>query len=98
MLWIFSGDLAQLESTFAIDYHVGASPDRGGWTLRLVPRSEPLSRMIRALSISGEGHAAQGLEIIESNGDRTTTRIFDANPERRYAAGELEALFGRAHP
>jgi hypothetical protein len=98
MLWIFSGDLVQLESTYAIDYQVLRPTSRGCWQLRLVPRAEPLSRLIRELSISGRGRGADRLEITETSGDRTTTRIFEANPERHFAVGEIEQLFGLATP
>jgi len=98
MLWIFSGDLAQLESIYAIDYHVAAPASSGGWTLRLAPRRPPLSQLIRELAISGHGPGADRLEVTETSGDRTTTRILEANPARRFAAGELERLFGLDAP
>lgn len=98
MLWIFSGDLAQLESIYAIDYRVVPPATSGAWVLRLAPRRPPLSQLIRELAISGHGHGADRLEILESGGDRTTTRILDANPARRFADGEIERLFGLDAP
>ncbi|MBY0398977.1 hypothetical protein K2X89_01695 [Myxococcota bacterium] len=98
MLWIFSGDLVQLESIYAIDYRVLGPGTRGGWTLRLAPRSAPLSQLIRELAITGHGHGADRLVITETSGDRTSTRILDANPARRFADGELERLFGLDAP
>lgn len=98
MLWIFSGDLAELESVYAIDYQILAPASSGRWQLRLAPRREPLSRLIRELAISGHRHGADRLEITETSGDRTTTRILDANPARRFAAGELGRLFGLEAP
>ena len=98
MLWIFSGDLAQLEAIYRIDYQVLAPPASGRWQLGLTPRQAPLSSLIRSLSISGRGHAAESLEVIETGGDRTTTRFLDANPERRFAPGEIEVLFGITAP
>lgn len=98
MLWIFSGDLAQLEAIYRIDYRVLTPASGGRWQLGLTPRAAPLSNLVRSLSISGRGHAAESLEVVEAAGDRTTTRFFDANPERRFAAGEIEALFGIPAP
>jgi hypothetical protein len=98
MLWIFSGDFAQLQSIYALDYRVLAPEASGGWQLRLVPRAAPLSRLIRELVISGRGLGADRLEILETTGDRTATRIFEANPDRRFAAGEIEKLFGLERP
>ena len=98
MLWIFSGDFAQLEAIYRIDYQVLAPSASGRWLLRLSPRSEPLSSLIRELAISGRGHVADGLEVTETSGDHTTTRILDANSQRRFAAGEIEKLFGIEAP
>ncbi len=98
LLWIFSGDLEALEAIYRIDYQVAAPPGKGGWTLQLAPRQQTLSRLIRELVISGQGHAAERLEVTEASGDRTTTRILDANPERRFGAGEIEAIFGLEAP
>jgi hypothetical protein len=98
MVWIFAGDLAHLESVYRIDYHPVAPAASGRWQLELVPRAEPLSRLVRGLSIAGRGHAAETLVVTEASGDRTTTRILEANAARRFAAGELEALFGTGAP
>jgi len=98
MLWVFSGDLAQLESIYAIDYQVLAPEASGRWQLRLVPRAAALSRLIREIAISGRGQGADLLEITETTGDRTTTRILESDPERRFAAGEIEKLFGLERP
>ncbi|MEZ4280892.1 MAG: outer membrane lipoprotein carrier protein LolA [Myxococcota bacterium] len=96
MLWIFSGDLAQLESVYTIDYRVTAPAASGRWQLRLAPRAAPLSHLIRSLSISGRGHGADRLEVEEISGDRTTTRILEADSQRRFAPGEIERLFESA--
>jgi Outer membrane lipoprotein carrier protein LolA-like len=98
MLWIFSGDLASLEKTYRIDYQVLAPPGNGDWTLHLAPREASLSRLIRELVISGRGRAAEQLEVTEAGGDRTTTRILDANHERLFKSGEIEAIFGVTAP
>jgi len=98
MLWIFAGDLTQLESVYSLDYRVLRPAESGQWQLRLVPRAEPLARLIREIAISGQGLAADRLEITETNGDKTTTKILDPNPERRFATGELEDLFGLVAP
>lgn len=98
MLWIFSGDLAQIESVYAIDYQVLRPGESGRWRLRLAPRDAPLSHLIRSVSISGRGHDADRLEVEESSGDRTTMRILDADTGRRFAPGEIERLFESARP
>lgn len=94
MVWLFAGDLARLESVYRIDYHPVAPPASGRWQLELVPRAEPLSRLVRALRVAGRGHAAETLVVTEATGDETTTRILEADAARRFAPGELDALFG----
>jgi len=98
MLWIFSGDLAALEKIYRIDYQVLAPAANGGWKLRLAPREASLARLIRELVISGRGRTAEQLEVTEAGGDRTATRILDANHERRFGSGEIEAIFGVKAP
>lgn len=108
MLWIFNGDLDALERTYHVDYarietvdevrarrEGGAGSSAGGrWRVTLVPRSEPLSQLISALEVRGRGRVADALELRETGGDRTITRILDANPMRRFDAAERRALFG----
>jgi hypothetical protein len=98
MVWIFAGDLAAIERIYRIDYQVLTPTGNGGWTLRLAPREASLSRLIRELVISGRGRTVEQLEVIEAGGDRTTTRILDANPTRRFESGEIEAIFGVTAP
>jgi hypothetical protein len=98
MLWIFIGDLESLERTYHVEYAVTpaeASADGAGrWRVNLVPRSEPLSQLVSALRVSGTGGVADTLELLEKSGDRTVTRILDANPMREFDSAERLALFG----
>jgi len=110
MLWIFNGDLDSLERTYHVDYArgeaEGGTGDRddadaddgtsasGRWRVTLVPRSEPLSQLISALEVRGRGRVADALELRETGGDRTITRILDVDPMRRFDADERRALFG----
>lgn len=96
MLWIFTGNLEALERTYDVDYQVVESGEEKGrrWQARLLPKHEPLSRIVRELRVSGNGRIADTLELDETSGDRTLTRISDANPMRRFDAAERRALFG----
>lgn len=95
LIWIFTGDLESLEQTYRVDYRVLAGPDGEGkrWQVRLEPRQAPLSLLVSELRVSGSGRAADTLELIETSGDRTLTRLFDVNPHRQFDAAERLELF-----
>jgi outer membrane lipoprotein-sorting protein len=96
MLWIFTGDRDALERTYRVDYEVlEASAEGGGrWQLELVPRGEPLSQIVESLCVRGAGRMPRSLELRETSGDRTVTRILEADPHRRFDAAERRRLFG----
>ena len=100
MLWIFTGNLSALERVYVIDFQrlEDDATGVGRWQLRLVPRDAPLSQLVAELRVRGRGLAAETLELEETSGDRTVTRIFEADPTRRFDAGEAQALFGAASP
>ena len=93
ILWIFSGDRAAIEQAYLVDYRAGDEPPSGAWTLTLVPRFEPSSHLVRKLEIRGVGRSATSFEVVETSGDRTTTRLLDANPARVFTPEERERLF-----
>lgn len=93
MLWLFAGDRAALERVYSIAYEVVSDSERS-WELRLRPRSAPLDQLIRELRVRGQGQRTQTLEVIETSGDRTRTRILDPNPSRQFDAEERTRLFG----
>ena len=95
MIWIFTGDLDSLERTYRIDYQVleDAEGEGQGWQVRLVPKEAPLSQLVQELRVSGQGRVADTMELIETTGDRTRTRIFDVDTQRRFDAAERRELF-----
>ena len=93
ILWIFSGDRAAIERAYYVDYRAGDELPSGAWTLTLVPRHELSSLLVRTLEIRGVGRSATSFEVVETSGDRTTTRLLDANPARVFTAEERERLF-----
>jgi hypothetical protein len=110
MIWIFTGDLESLETTYRVDYQrfdpaVGEDKgqgDRNGdaigagerWEVRLVPRDAPLSQLVSELRVSGRGREADTMELTETSGDRTLTRIIEPNPQRQFDSTERRELFG----
>ena len=95
MIWIFTGDLDALERTYRIDYRVLEDTDGEGqgWQVRLVPKEAPLSQLVQELRVSGRGRVADTMELIETTGDWTRTRIFDVDTQRRFDAAERREFF-----
>jgi hypothetical protein len=50
--------------------------------------------MMRELRLRGSGRAVEELHMHEPNGDRTVTRIVQADTERRFTPEEQASLFG----
>lgn len=94
MLWIFSGNRADLERAYRVTYT--RSTDTFGYELALVPKGAPLNQLVASMSIRGLGFGVSEIEVRETSGNRTVTRIVSANPERRFTPTEAQQLFGEA--
>ncbi len=94
---IFAGQREELERSFELAYAHDAESETD-WTLTLTPRAKPLTEMVKRLKLSGTGRAVRSLEVFEPNGDRSVTRLLDANPERTFSAEEQAELFGIETP
>jgi outer membrane lipoprotein-sorting protein len=66
-----AGNLAALESTYALKFDTGA--DR--WTLELVPRDARLVAMIKRIQIAGSRDSIRTIEILRADGDRSVMTI-----------------------
>jgi nucleoid-associated protein YgaU len=97
LVHVFSGDEAALERSYTAAFEYGAN-DGETWTLTLTPRAEPLTGMLQSLRLDGRGFLVGSIEVREPNGDRTVTRILQADVERRFSAQEQMTLFGVAPP
>ncbi|MCR9246571.1 MAG: outer membrane lipoprotein carrier protein LolA [bacterium] len=92
---VFRGDREALTKHYEIRYTKSAT-DRLAWSLALAPRKEPLTRMLKCLTLEGRGQAVTRIVLLEPSGDRTVTKIVKADPKRRFDAGERKKLFGIA--
>ena len=95
---VFAGDLEKLGEVWSVQY-TPAEADERGWSLELAPRTDrddqrALPELVKRLLLRGEGEAVLHIQLEEPNGDRTVTRVEEANPERRYSAEEQLELFG----
>jgi len=87
VLW--SGDLAALRARYEPEFRA----DGASWSLALRPRARPLSDLIERVTLTGSGRAMRAMEMLETDGDRTTTRFEDVQVDRRFTPEELDRLF-----
>lgn len=86
---LFNGDEKRLKELYTADYQAGV----GTWSLHLVPRSMPLSRMISAFHLFGTGARIDRIESVEPDGDRTVTRFGETDVDHRFSAEDVARLF-----
>jgi len=87
---LLAGDQAGLERIFKIQL----SPrPKDGWQLVLVPRLPPMDKLIKDLTVRGEGLMVRELDVRESNGDWTHTTFTEVDVNRRYTPAELGQIF-----
>jgi outer membrane lipoprotein-sorting protein len=91
---LFNGDLAALRERYAPSFRT----DGPRWTLELLPRSRPLSDFVERVTLRGEGRALTRMELLESDGDRTTTWFDEVEIDHRFDAAESERIFAPSGP
>ena len=96
LTWILAGERAALERTYAASFQ--AESKGAPWQLSLKPKVAPLSHLIAELVIRGRGLFVEQIEVRETGGDKTITRILSANPRRVFSAAERAKLFGERAP
>jgi outer membrane lipoprotein-sorting protein len=86
---LLRGDRAVLEKDFKVDF-----TDRGGsWLLELTPKTAPLSNLVTAIRVTGQGLVLSDMTVAEPNGDSTVTRFSEVNTARRFTEAEKKQLF-----
>ena len=88
---LLAGDRDGLKAMYDIQI---AEERNGAWRLDLTPRSSPLSDIIKMVQIAGTGLSVAEIQVFDTNGDETITRMLDVNPNRQFDASERKALFG----
>jgi hypothetical protein len=68
---LMAGNLGALEA----DFQLALSGDEGDWSVQLSPRQPDVARQLRQISVQGAGRRLSTIVIVESQGDRTTTRL-----------------------
>ncbi len=86
---LLRGDRAVLEKDFKVDF-----TDRAGsWLLKLTPKTAPLSNLVTAISVTGQGLVLSEMTVSEPNGDSTVTHFTEVNTNRRFTESEKKQLF-----
>ena len=68
---VMAGDLDALVKDFRLEL----SGDEREWSLQLTPRHPDVARQIKQIGVQGAGRRLSVIVILESRGDRTTTRL-----------------------
>jgi hypothetical protein len=68
---VMAGDLQALDA----DFQLVPGGDQRLWTLQLTPRRLAIARFLKQLELQGAGAQLHVIVIVESQGDRTTTRL-----------------------
>ncbi len=79
VLWAFiesiratlRGDLAALQQFYRVELH----GTREQWELTLLPRDLDMAQLVRVIRIGGRGGTVRTIEVEETGGDRSITRI-----------------------
>ena len=93
LMRIFQGDRKALQKHYKVRY-VLDDKHATRWHLELVPKKQPLDKILKQLSLFGDGQAVTRIELIEPSGDRTVTTIDKVDPRRTFTAEEKREIFG----
>jgi hypothetical protein len=92
---LLAGDRAGLERYFAMRFAPAAGAGTHGpvWRLSLAPKTSPMNKVIKEISLVGEGLVVREMEVHESNGDWTRTSFTEVDVEHRYSPAEQAQVF-----
>lgn len=72
---VMAGDLEALNKYFELEL----AGDEREWALQLTPRQAEVARQLKRIVLQGVGRRLSVMVILETQGDRTTTRLFYAD-------------------
>ncbi len=99
LVQVFSGDEAALKESYGLAFERSAGSGIGvddveSWMFTLTPQRAPLTKLMKELRLNGSGCMVRTFEVKETNGDRTITRILEADTLRHFSDEEKATLFG----
>lgn len=92
---LLAGNRAGLERYFTIKFESvhgpKAAPD--AWHLTLIPRTTPMDKVIKEMTVDGHGLVIKEMVVRESSGDFTSTAFSDVDTNHKYDAAEQARIF-----
>jgi outer membrane lipoprotein-sorting protein len=85
---LLAGDRSGLEQLFTMKLKPGEP-----WELELVPKKEPISKIIAKMKVSGRGVKVEKLTVEESSGDRTETTFVEVDTQKSFSDAEKQKYF-----
>lgn len=86
---LFNGDIHALRKRYRTEFRA----EGRRWSLVLHPRGRPLADVVERVTLSGEGPELDRMELLETNGDRTTTTFQDVKVDHRFSSAERRRIF-----
>jgi hypothetical protein len=92
---LLAGNRAGLERYFTLHFTSLRGPKlpAGAWHLALVPRTSPMDKVIKEITLDGAGLTISTMVVRESSGDWTSTQFQDVDVAHRYDAAEQARVF-----
>jgi hypothetical protein len=92
---LLAGNRAGLERYFTLHFKSLHGPrlPAGAWHLALVPRTSPMDKVIKEITLDGAGLTISTMVVRESSGDWTSTQFQDVDVAHKYDAAEQARVF-----
>ena len=92
---LLAGNRPGLERYFTIHFTSlhGPKLPAGAWHLTLVPRTSPMDKVIKEITLDGAGLTISTMVVRESSGDWTSTVFQDVDIAHKYDAAERARVF-----
>jgi outer membrane lipoprotein-sorting protein len=92
---LLAGNRAGLERYFTIGFSSVRGPKAGpdAWHLVLVPRTSPMDKVIKEMTVDGSGLAIKEMVVRETSGDWTRSVFSDVDTNHPYDAAEQARVF-----
>ena len=92
---LLAGNRPGLERYFTIKFAAvrGPKATADAWHLVLVPRTSPMDKVIKEMTVDGNGLAIKEMVVRESSGDWTRSVFTDVDTDHPYDAAEQARVF-----
>lgn len=88
---LLRGDRAELERAFDIGLY---GSDKDWWALTFTPKAESLKKLVAKVTVIGRKSELVSLQVAETNGDSTTTKLTNIRKNADVPATEITTAFG----